>query len=241
MKKSTLLLAILSMSSTLYAQPAPSALTREQVLDVFSRFNPVVLEKARQDATYQTVLEQLLVSCDSGGSCPSRWEMIALARNFENSLYLDQLTKVYQELWLSSQMMGLDIRPQRELFTLDVRDIFTRFWAVTVQLKEYQLDTTQQALRQVLRDKTLSPQARTEQQTRLKTEIKALKEEIKAFKKNPGEQICFLTQNHVEQAEQQAREQAFEVNRRAAEQEGTRAAQSENLQIKSKHKKPVAQ
>ena len=240
MKKSTLLLAMLSISSALYAQPVSAALTRGQVLEVFSRFNPVVLEKARQDATYQAVLEQLLSSCENGAITPNRWEVIALARNFENSLYLDQLTKVYQELWLSSQMMGTDIRPQRELFTLDVRDVFTRFWAVTVQLKEYQLDTTRQVLRQVRRSKTLSAQERTEQQIQLETKIRTLKEEIKAFKKNPGEQICFLTQNYVEQVEQQAREQAFEVKRRAAEQADAHAAQSENLQIKSKHKKPVA-
>lgn len=240
MKRSTLLLAMLSLSVVLYAQPAVSALTREQVLEVFSRFNPSVLEKARQDAAYQNLLEQLLASYDGVKASPNRWEMIALARNFDHSVYLHRLTETYRQLWLASEMMGADIGPQRELFTSDVRDVFTHFWAVTVQLRQYQLAQMRQELRQVRRDKTLPATERTQRQEQLKAQIQSLQEEIKAFKKQPGEQICFLTQTYVNQVEEKARAQAFAVKRQASMQAAQQAAQSENLQIKSKNKKPVA-
>ena len=240
MKRSTLLLAMLSLSSALYAQPASSALTREQVLEVFSRFNPVVLEKAGQDETYRVALEQFLSSYSGDKTPADPFEIVAAARNFENSLYLNQLTNLYRDLWLASKMMGTDIQPTRQLFMLDVRDVFANSWAVTVQLRQYQLEQTQHALRQLRNNKSLPKQALSEQQQLLKQGIKLLKAEINAFKKNPGERVVALAQNYVTQVENQAREESFSVKQKTAEQASLKAGQSENLQVKSKHKKPVA-
>ena len=240
MKKSMLILAMLTVSSALYAGGEDSLFTREQILDVFSRLNPAVLERAEHHEYYRQILEQFLSSYHAPVTPENQLELMAVARNFDDSIRLKILTDTYRKLWLSSKMTGADLTVARGLFTKDVSSILTRVWAVTVSLREYQLQEAKKALKAVRKDESLSLEEKKAEQARLNATIDALKTEIKSFKKYAGQQIELATQSYVTATEETLEKSNFSVARSAAQQSAQQARQTENLQIKSKNKKPVA-
>ena len=140
MKKKTLLLAALLLTPALYAQEQGSFFTREQVLDVFTRFNPAVLDKAQQDQEYKAVLDFFLDNFHRKVTPAHETELIAAVRNFDTSIRLDTLKKNYREKWVYSQVAGDPVEPLRQIFAQDVSDEMARVWAVSVQLRNYRLN-----------------------------------------------------------------------------------------------------
>lgn len=240
MKKSMLLLAVFALSSAVYAQQG-AALSQEQVLEVFSRFNPSVLEKAKQDDTYRAALDNFLASYAAVPGAVTRFDIIAAARNFDDSLRLKQLTDIYQQLWISAKMSGADISTPRQLFLQDVTDVMTRVWAVTVQLRQYQLQLAQERLAHLRQDAASDAPERLARQEQAQQEVASLKSEVKSFKKYAGEHITSAAQDYVFRLENELQAREFSVKRQAARDAQQAARQTTNLQIKSNHKKPVAQ
>ena len=124
------------MSSALYAQQDANGYNREKVLDIFAQYNPVVLENAKNNADYNAVLENLAVSYQAPDTEESRFELISVARNFDNSIRLHMLSEQYEETLFLSAVNGVDSAATDKYFTRQVSDVLARVWAVTVNLRE---------------------------------------------------------------------------------------------------------
>lgn len=239
MHKSLLILATLAFSSALYAQPAGAVSAREKILDIFSRYNASVLENAQNNANYNAVLEEFLSSYQDLEMLPSRYELIAAARNFDNSILLEIVTTQYEDGYLFAQMGGSEVQPFQTRFRKQLIPIFARIWAVTVQVREYEKQETRQHLKSVKKE-SVSEQERAEKIEFLENRISFLKQELKNLKKNPGEQILLIVDNYIEETNRELAAQLQVVQAEKAQAVSEQAVESDNLQIKTKNKKPVA-
>ena len=219
MKHSLFVLATVTLSSALYAQ-AP--LTRAQAQAIFAQYNPSLIERAAQNTNLNAVLDDLLsayLQQQPADTLANRYELIALARNFDNSLQLNALEEHYKQAVLYSALGG-DVQEAALAYTQhEMQPVLARMWAVSVQTKE-QLLAQYQA--QARRD----PQFRAQQAPVLN----ALQADVKNLTTNVGPQLQTLLQQRLAAVEQQVR----------AELQAQQAAQTPNLQIKTKNKKPVA-
>lgn len=240
MRRSLFILATLAMSSALYAQAEAGHYNREKVLDIFTQYNPAVLENAQQNADYNAVLEGLLSSYNAPETEESRYELIALARNFDNSIRLKALSVNYEEAVVLSQMSGMDLSSAVLHFRRELTPVFQNIWAVTVQLREYQIDEYEAQLKQLRKDKTLSKEDRRAREAVLKGKIKALKTEVKALKKDAGEQILSAVDVYVAETDRRVAERLDAERARLQEASSKQVSQTKNLQVKTKNKKPVA-
>ena len=212
MKRGLFLLATMTLTSALYAQ---SSLTSEQVRQIIGNFNPQLLEKAAQDKQVSQLVDQLVDSYlakQPANSLASRYELAALARNFDNSVALHYVTQQYQQAVRYSQAGGNTEDAVRAHAQQQLREIYARIWAVSVQNKEALL-----AQYKLLKD----PQ--------YQTEISILEADLKGLKTHVGEQITNLADEALEQAKAQVLAQQ------------TTLQEAANLQVKTKHKKPVAE
>lgn len=233
MKHGLWVLATCLMASAVYAQ-TENSFSRQEVLDIFAQYNPSVLERAKQNPDYNAVLEDFLTSYLNGNVPADSYEVMAIARNFDNSINLQILKDIYAQLWLTAKLTGGDITPSRELFTKDVADVVTNIWAVTTQLRQVQLDDLKNQRRALKKDDSLTEQEKQVVLDALNDHIKSLKTELKSLKKNAGEQIISSAEEFVAVTEADLTAALADMASQAA------AAEAENLQVKSNHKKPVA-
>lgn len=234
MRRTLFILAALALTPAVYAQEDSSYFTREQVLEIFSQYNPTVLEQAAQNDDYNAVLESFLAAYEEASSPTDKADLIAVARNFDNSIRLQVLTDAYLQTASAIRLMGGDASSADKLFRADLTDVFGRVWAVTVQLRTYQLAEAKAVLKTVRADKTLTKAQRSAQVGALKDEIHALKAELKSLQKNPGNAVLSAVDTYVQQVQQAA------SGLLQAAQQSAIASETDNLQIKSNHKKPVA-
>lgn len=239
MKKSMFVLATMALSVMLYAQPGQDTFSRAEVLEIFEQFNPSVLEQAKQNSDYNAILELFLSSYQNSKTPTNRYELIAVARNFDNSIRLESLSAIYHPLWMASQMSGQDNAIARQAFTNDVTHVMQGVWNETVNLRNLQLTEAKARLKTIGKDKTLSKEDRAAQKKQIKEDIKTLKAELKTLKKNPQEYVKSAAQDYVSSTEKKFAAQA-EAERQAAHQKVQSAKQAKNLQVKTKNKKPVA-
>ncbi|MCI5820413.1 MAG: hypothetical protein MR039_01425 [Elusimicrobia bacterium] len=240
MKKTLFILATLAMSSALYAQAEAGVYTREKVLELFAQYDPSVLEKARQNEAYNLVLESFASSYQAPQTEQARQELIAVARNFDNSLQLELLSQQYGQAYLLSVLAGNEPAVSRAYFEQGLTPVFANIWAVTVELRRYQLRLLEDQLKQLRKDSTLTPDARAVQKASLKKQIKAVKQELKALQRAPGAQIVAVRDAYVAQVENQIRQQAQAMQAQMQTAQGQAVRQTSNLQVKTNHKKPVA-
>lgn len=234
MKRGLFVLATLTLSSALYAQ---QTLTLEQARHIVADFNPQLLARAAQNADVNTLVEEMIssyVAAQPTDTLEARYTLAALARNFDNSIVLHAAVQQYKEALRYSQAGGdVNAAAAQTAHTL-VGEVFPRIWAVSVQTKEALLDEYKQVRTRIKQDKTLPADTRQAQLRALDFSIKALRADLKQLRTHTGEQLQTLTQATLAQAQEQVAQE------RAALQEQT-AAQATNLQIKSNHKKPVAE
>lgn len=212
MKRSLFLLATVTLSSALYAQGIMSSQKARQIVE---DFNPQLLERASQDGAISQLLEELITSYVAKqplDNLANRYELAAIARNFDNSIDLYKTVQDYQQA-VRYSLVGENIEPSALQYAQDrLRGIYARIWAVSVQ------------------DKTaLLAQYKLLQDPANQDNILALKAELKQLQTNVGQQLTGLVQNTLAQAK--ARVLAEQAERVA----------TSNLQIKTKHKKPVAE
>jgi len=195
MKRGLLLVATLSLCSALYAQ---GTLTREEAREVFAAYNPALLQKAAQDEQLNQLLDQLLrqfASQHPADTLENRYTLIALARNFENSLALNQTLAQYQQALIYSQH-GTDISAAARAHAREkLNALYPRIWAVSVQVKE-----------------TLLRAYKAQKNAQLTPAITALQADLAQLKTNVGAQLITLTQQALAQAEQQAQQAAQATN-----------------------------
>lgn len=236
MKKSAFIVMLLALAPVVYAHGDFQS-ARESVLAIFAQFNPSVLEQAKQDPQYNTILENFIRSyAQNNPELQSSADLIAVVRNFDRSIQLNTITNTYHQLWLAAKMSGADISQTRAAFRADVRDIMTGIWATTVNFREFQLEQAQDELKAL----RYGGDHFAPKRDQLETQIKSLKQEIKKLKKEAGNYIISATDNYVENTENNFLAQDFLQERQAAQAHENDAAQTSNLQIKTDNKKPVA-
>ena len=233
MKRSLFLLASLVLSSALYAQSGEPLFSREQVLDIFSQYNPSVLEKAQQSEDYQALLDGFVQAFQVPDTPENRFNAIAAARNFENSIRLQALTELYTQKALLARMSAQDYTGIRTLYRQDLKDVMTDIWAVSLQMRDWQLGQTKETLKAVRRLDLPTEEKQAREQS-LKTQINLLKQEVRSLKKNVGEIILESVDKQQAQAERQV------AQLMSAQGQELSAKQAANLQVKTNHKKPVA-
>lgn len=196
MKRGLFLLATVTLSSALYAQ---GTLTREQAREVFVTYNPALLEKAAQDENLNQFLGSVLdeyVAQNLPDTLESRYTLIALARNFENSLAVNAALAQYKKALVYSHQGGNVQEAAREHASQILSAVYPRIWAVSVQVKEDLLAQYKKDLK--------APGNTPEQKQGLQAAIKAVQVDLKNLRTRTGEQLVVLTQDALTKAEAQA-------------------------------------
>ena len=232
MKNGLFLLASVTLSSALYAQ---QPLTYQDTEDVFLRYNPQLMAQSAQDDNMRNLVEQVIatfVSQQPENTLENRYTLIALARNFENSLILQAVTEQYQTTLLYAQLGNREVaEPAQENARKTLLENYARMWAVSVQVKEDLLAQYEKARKEVGKESLLTPAEQKARQARLDDTIYALRADIRQLRTNPGNQLIELTEETLTGAAEQIRGQLAALE----------AQSTDNLQIKTKHKKPVAE
>lgn len=240
MKRSLFILATLAMSSALYAAE-PGFYTREKVLDIFAQYNPSVLENAQQNKDYNDILEAFAASYQAPQTPANRYELIAVARNFDTSIRLQGAVQTYQDALEYARLSGGNPAVAQAHFRQELLALYANIWAVSVQLYEYEVQESRQLLKQLAKDKTLPADTRASREEQLRQRISDLKHQLKTLQTDPGEQLLLAVDAYIAQTDLQlaaAREQSAAA--RQAQTVFEKARQTANLQIKTKNKKPVA-
>ena len=233
MKRSSLFLAMLVLTPSLYAQTENPLFTREQILDVFTRFNPAALERAEQHEKYKIVLEEFLSGYRAQATADNEIVLIGAVRNFDTSIRLHLLTQIYKNKWHYFKMTGQPLDALHRMFAEDVSTEIANVWAVTVQLWQYRLDRVNAELRELRNDQP-------ERKQQLQREKAAIKAQIRALTKNPGQRVTENVEQYIASIDRDLEKENFSVENAIAGQTAAQARASTNLQIKSKNKKPVA-
>ena len=233
MKRGLFILATLTLSSALYAQ---QTLTLEQARRIVADFNPQLLARAAQNPDEKALLEEMIssyVAAKPANTLESRYVLVGLARNFDNSIRLYAAMQQYKDALRYTQAGGEVEKAAAQAARTWIGKTFSQIWAVSIQTKEAMLGAYKQARSTLRKDKTLPTNEKNARLKQVDLSIKAVRDELKQLHTQVGEQLLALTQNALTQVQAQVAQE------RAALQEQT-AAQATNLQIKSNHKKPVA-
>ena len=237
MKRCLLLLAVLAAASALQAQDGQKY-SREDVLAVFAQYNPQVLENAKVNEDYNRILQQWATAYQREKSPQADWELMAVAKNFDNSLRLFAITKTYEE------SLALQKAANMELASLDVSTrqallaVFQDIYNATLDIKAQEIAQTKARMKAVKKDKTLAAEQRKQKLAQEKSLLKDLKTEVKTLKKDSSSKVQAASDVYFADIKAQALAQ-FEAAYKAALEQAQKAKSSSNRQVKSKNKKPV--
>ena len=238
MKKGLLLLAALAVSSALCAQENQN-LGREDVLAAFKEYNPAALEKAARNPAYNDLLNKVAAAYAAPDTDERQNEMIALVKNFDNSVRLQAAREEYfngrtLQVVSGEELAALDARVQAELQEV-VKSVFDN----TLEVREIQIDRYQEQIKAVKKDDSLSKEQKKASVAELKDKIKAVKTEIKTLKKNSKQKIqdtadVYFADIRSEYTRRQ------DIERLRAKAQELQASQTAARDVKADNKKPVA-
>ena len=238
MKKGLLLLAALAVSSALCAQENQN-LGREDVLAAFKEYNPAALEKAARNPAYNDLLNKVAAAYAAPDTDERQNEMIALVKNFDNSVRLQAAREEYfngrtLQAVSGEELAALDARVQAELQEV-VKSVFDN----TLEVREIQIDRYQDQIKAVKKDDSLSKEQKKASVAELKDKIKAVKTEIKTLKKNSKQKIqdtadVYFADIRSEYTRRQ------DIERLRADAQELQASQTAARDVKADNKKPVA-
>ena len=237
MKRSLAVLALLTLSSASLC--AAENYNREKVLALFAQYNPAVLEKAQQNADYNDILQSVAAAYNLPQTDENHYTLLALIRNFDNSIDLNVLTAEYERAFYVNAVNNLRTSAIAEEFRTNLQPVFSRIWAVSVETHQLHLKEAKAKVKALKKDKSLSAEEKEKALTTQKETISFLKQEIKNLKKNSASQIVSACDSYATQTEQ-AILQEIARNRAALAAHNTAVKETANLSITSKNKKPVA-
>ncbi|MBO4675544.1 MAG: hypothetical protein J5601_05635 [Elusimicrobiaceae bacterium] len=239
MKRSLAVLGLLALSTASFS--AAENYTREKVLALFATYNPAVLERAQQDEAYRAVLETVASSYNIAETDENRYTLIALIRNFDNSLKISSLTGEYERAYLVHVLNQLNPSAITRQFHDELTPIFEDVREVSLQLNELRLKEAKTKLRTLRKTTDLSTQEKEQTRLALRQEISSLKQEIKNLKKDISSQLSTSVDSFISSAQSHVL-QTIAHSQDAARLMGqsSSAQEAENLSIISKNKKPVA-
>ncbi len=188
MKKSLLFLAALAVSSALCAQENQN-FGREDVLAAFKEYNPAALEKAAQNPAYNDLLNKVANAYSSPRTDANQNEMIAMVKNFDNSIRLQAAREEYFNGRTLQVMSGEEINALDQRVTSQLVDVVQSVFDNTLEVKDIQIDRYKEQIKAVKKDVSLSKEQKKSAEADLKARIKTVKAEIKALKKNSKQKI----------------------------------------------------
>ena len=218
MKKNVWMLAILAFSTALCAQET-GQLGKADLLAAFKQYNPAALEKASADKLYGEILNKLAAGYSAPNTEEERYELIGLAKNFDNSLRLQLLRENYFQGRTLQLVSGTELAALRQQTYAALVTVFEDIFKNTLQLKQLQLADYKQQFKQ-----NRTPQ--------LKEQIRQLKQEIAQFKRHSRQKIQATAEVYLAQ---------LEAAYQATLSQQLQVEQSANRDIKANHKKPVAE
>jgi len=232
MKKNIWLLIPFLLTTALYAQEETS-FGKEDLLAAFEQYNPSVLERAAANSNYGQVLYELTNAYHAARNEQQRYEMIALVKNFDNSLLLYMLRQAYFQRRSLQEVSGLALEQStREQVLASLRAVLQDIFKQTLAVKNIQLQDYKQQLKQIRKDTTLTAQEKQARRETVSEKIKQVKQEIRTLKKDSKQKIAATAEAYLAEMDN-----AYE----SFQQEQFRAEQSAAHDIKANHKKPVAQ
>jgi len=237
MKRSLAVLALLTLSSASLC--AAENYNREKVLALFAQYNPTVLEKAQQNADYNTILQSVAQAYNLPETDENRYTLLALIRNFDNSLDLNRLSAQYEKAFYVNVINDLDPSAIAQQFRSNLVPVFSRIWAVSVQTHKEHLKEAKAAAKALKKDASLTAKEKENALAHQKATISFLKQEIKNLKKDSASQIVDACDSYATQTEQ-AVLQEIAQSRAALATHNVAVKEVNNLSITSKNKKPVA-
>lgn len=238
MKKRLLLLAALAVSSALCAQETQN-FGREDVLAAFKEYNPAALQKAAKNPYYNDLINKLASAYSAPRTEANQNELIALVKNFDNSVRLQAAREEYfngrtLQTVSGTELTALDERASEQILSV-VRGIFDN----TIEVKELQIKRYKNQIKAVKKDAFLSKEEKDRETAALKARIKAVKNEMRSLKQDSKQKIqdTALVYFADIRSDFDARRQA--VLHQAA-QTDLKASQTDARSVKAKNKKPVA-
>ena len=238
MKKGLLLLAALAVSSALCAQENQN-LGREDVLAAFKEYNPAALEKAARNPAYNDLLNKVAAAYSAPDTDERQNEMIALVKNFDNSVRLQAAREEYfngrtLQAVSGEELAALDARVQAELQEV-VKSVFDN----TLEVREIQIDRYQEQIKAIKKDDSLSKEQKKASVAELKDKIKAVKTEIKTLKKNSKQKIQDTADVYFADIRSDYTRRQ-DIERLRAKAQELQASQTAARDVKADNKKPVA-
>lgn len=237
MKRSLAVLALLTLSSASLC--AAENYNREKVLALFAQYNPAVLEKAEQNAVYNNIVQKVAQAYTLPQTDANHYTLVALIRNFDNSLDLNALSAQYEKAFYINTIHGLDTSAISQQFRNNLFPVFNRILDVSLQTHQQHLKAAKAQLKTLKKDTSLSTSEKEEALSAQKETINFLKQEIKSLKKDSASQLNLICNSYAEQVEQ-AVLQGIAQSRAALAAHNTAVGATSNLSIVSKNKKPVA-
>lgn len=230
MQKQVWLVAALAVSSALCAQE--NYLSGEDVLAAFQQYNPSALAKATENPVYRDILQKLVAAYHQPRTQAHEDELVALVKNFDNSIRRQALREAYFEGRTLQEMTGADLAALDQA-TLDglvplVEDILQQ----TLDVREMQLARQKQQLRQTKKNKTLSAEAKAQAVAQLQAQIRQTRQEIRSLKQDARQKVRATAEVYL--ADMRAEYEAALPRQ-------LQAQQSAAYDIKANHKKPVAE
>lgn len=231
MKKSLLILAVLAFCGVVRAQEK-TVFDGEDLLLVFREYNPAVLQNAANDSTYGRVLQDLVQHYSVPRTEQNGYELIALAKNFDNSLMLQLLRKQYLHRRTLENASGLAAPMLKEDMMHDVQVVLQDVFKNTLAVKNLQLKNEKKKLKELRKNKNLSAQEKQNQTEQLRAQINQTKQDIRLLKQDTKQKIKATAQAYLDKLEAQLS---------AAQQGQSLAQESSSYDVKANHKKPVAE
>ncbi len=230
MYKKGIVLAISVLTCALYAQ-GKEFLEKEDILQAFEQYNAGVLEQAKTNQTYNEIFQKLTTSFKVPDTVENQAEMIALVKNFDNSLQLYVLGEAYQEARLLQLASGASLDTLDANMAHEILPVLQDIYHNTLVVKKIQIGLYKQKIKEVKKNKELTREAQKEQIAQWKAKIKQTKTDISNLKKNATAQINNTANQYMK--DMQA---VFEQSQ--AKQ--LKAEQATAQDVKANNKKPVA-
>ncbi len=238
MKKSLLFLAALAVSSALCAQENQN-FGREDVLAAFKEYNPAALEKAAQNPAYNDLLNKVAAAYSAPRTDANQNELIAMVKNFDNSIRLQAAREEYFNGRTLQVMSGEEINALDQRVTSQLVEVVQGVFDNTLEVKNIQIKRYKDQLKAVKKDDALSKEQKKSAEADLKARIKTVKAEIKALKKNSKQKIqdtasVYFSEIRSDYSDWQ------EAQLQQARAKELQALQTAAHDVKADNKKPVA-
>ena len=231
MRNKALLLLAMVFTTALHAQEA-SLLNKDDLLIAFQLYNPSVLEKATKEEGYRTVLQQLVSSYTAVRNEQNELELIALVKNFDNSVLLQYTRQQYLNSRRLQDMTSISLENLNAQTKKDLTEIFTSIYKNTLEIKKIQIKQYRQIIKEIKKDNTLSVQQKQQEIAFLKDKISQVKQEMRLLKMNAKASISATANAYLTQLQNEyKRANAYE----------SQATQATSPDIKSNPQKTAAQ